>query len=269
MLAAFDESTPLLRKTSCALSFAHGRQLQEVATSAQEGRGLVVESITGRAAVVSGSPDEQPRYYLQHAFGFQVHDAPHPHHKGQHGRARHRVGGDRGMTDWTALSYVVVDVEGNGQQPPELVELAVVPIKGGVPGEQQSWLVRPSHPIKHLATAFHGIRTHDVAGCPPVAGIAAEALAALDAPAAQAHDRGHSEPVIQLSRTGASAATANSGQVQRAGCSAANCAPALPAASRVPAIVPRPWSASLPREYLLIRVDIVTGKYVGQRHFLA
>ncbi|MGH3795277.1 MAG: hypothetical protein ACRDSP_10340 [Pseudonocardiaceae bacterium] len=31
------------------------------------------------------------------------------------------------MTDWTALSFVVVDVEGNGQQPPDLVELAAVP----------------------------------------------------------------------------------------------------------------------------------------------
>jgi hypothetical protein len=39
------------------------------------------------------------------------------------------------MTDWTTLHYVVVDVEGNGQQPPELVELAVVPIMGGVLGE--------------------------------------------------------------------------------------------------------------------------------------
>jgi exodeoxyribonuclease X len=92
------------------------------------------------------------------------------------------------MTDWTALRYVVVDVEGNGQQPPELVELAVVPVKGGELGEPQSWLVRPSHPIKHLATTFHGIRTRDVAACPPVAQIAAEVLAALDAPALVAHN---------------------------------------------------------------------------------
>ncbi len=28
------------------------------------------------------------------------------------------------MTDWTSLRYAVVDVEGNGQQPPDLVELA-------------------------------------------------------------------------------------------------------------------------------------------------
>jgi len=36
------------------------------------------------------------------------------------------------MTDWMSLDYAVVDVEGNGQQPPDLVELAVVPIRSGV-----------------------------------------------------------------------------------------------------------------------------------------
>lgn len=121
VLAVFDESTPLFRKTSCAVSFAHGLpdynghvgirelcdicplaqldlcrsahrvptapQLHEVADSVPEGRGLVVESISERAAVVSDLPDEQPRYYLQHALGFQVHDAAHPHHPRQHGRA--------------------------------------------------------------------------------------------------------------------------------------------------------------------------------------
>jgi exodeoxyribonuclease X len=42
----------------------------------------------------------------------------------------------RNVTDWTSLNYVVVDVEGNGQQPPDLVELAAVPIVGGVIGNR-------------------------------------------------------------------------------------------------------------------------------------
>ena len=42
------------------------------------------------------------------------------------------------MTDWTSLDYAVIDVEGNGQQPPDLVELAVVPIRSGVIGESAS-----------------------------------------------------------------------------------------------------------------------------------
>jgi DNA repair photolyase len=121
VLATFDTGTPLFRKTSCAVSYAHGlpdynghvsiaeicdicpvaqldlcrsahraptsQQLHEVADSVPDGRGLVIEDITGRAAVVSGLASEQPRYYLQHALGFQVHDARHPHLARQHGRA--------------------------------------------------------------------------------------------------------------------------------------------------------------------------------------
>jgi DNA repair photolyase len=121
VLAAFDSSTPLFRKTSCAVSYAHGLPdynghygIQELCdicplsqlgrcadahrvpcaermwTTAQaipEARGVVVEDITDRAAVVSGLATEQPRYYLQHALGFQVHDVRHPHHERRHGRA--------------------------------------------------------------------------------------------------------------------------------------------------------------------------------------
>ena len=61
------------------------------------------------------------------------------------------------MTDWTSLRYAVVDVEGNGHQPPDLVELAVVPIVHGTIGEPRSWLVRPNQPIKAVATRIHGI----------------------------------------------------------------------------------------------------------------
>ena len=52
-----------------------------------EGRGLVVLDISDRAAIVSGLDSEQPRYYLQHALGFQVHDVRYPHWMRQHGRA--------------------------------------------------------------------------------------------------------------------------------------------------------------------------------------
>lgn len=121
MLATFDASTPLFRKTSCAVAYAHGLpdynghygirelcdicppsqlelcasahrvpspgRLREVAAGLPEARDLVVVDITDRAAVVSGLKTEQRRYYLQHALGFQVHDARHPHHQRRHGRA--------------------------------------------------------------------------------------------------------------------------------------------------------------------------------------
>jgi DNA repair photolyase len=121
VLAAFADSPSLFRKTSCAVSFAHGlpdynghygirelcdicpvRQLDlcrrahqvpaaerihEIARVLPEAAGLAVASISERAAVVSGLAEEQPRYYLQHALGFQVHDVRHPHHDRRHGRA--------------------------------------------------------------------------------------------------------------------------------------------------------------------------------------
>jgi DNA polymerase III epsilon subunit-like protein len=66
------------------------------------------------------------------------------------------------MADWTVLRYMVVDVEGNGQQPPDLVELAAVSIVGGIIGEPVSWLVKPDEPIKHFATRIHGLMNKDV-----------------------------------------------------------------------------------------------------------
>jgi exodeoxyribonuclease X len=91
------------------------------------------------------------------------------------------------VTDWAALNYVVVDVEGNGHQPPELVELAVVPITGGEVGEPLAWLVKPDHPIRPFATQVHGLGNRDVAACPTLADITAEVKAALDADALVAH----------------------------------------------------------------------------------
>jgi DNA repair photolyase len=121
ILSAFAGSDSLFRKTSCAAAYAHGlpdynghygirdvcdicpvRQLdrcqqahrvpdatriREVAADLPEARGLVVVDITERAAIVSGLDMEQPRYYLQHALGFQLHDVRHPHHARRHGRA--------------------------------------------------------------------------------------------------------------------------------------------------------------------------------------
>jgi exodeoxyribonuclease X len=94
----------------------------------------------------------------------------------------------RTMADWTNLNYVVVDVEGNGQQPPDLVELAIVPIVGGVIGEPMSWLVRPLTPIKFYATRIHGLRNTDVADCPMFEDIRGQVLDALNALAFVAHN---------------------------------------------------------------------------------
>ncbi|WP_220183101.1 hypothetical protein [Sphaerisporangium album] len=114
-------SAVLFRKTSCAVAFVHGlpdynghygirelcdicpvrqlqlcagahevptaRQLQEAVVDLPEAAGLRVLDVTERAAQVEGVRDEQPRYFLQHQFAFQIHDAEHPHLLNRHGRA--------------------------------------------------------------------------------------------------------------------------------------------------------------------------------------
>jgi exodeoxyribonuclease X len=83
----------------------------------------------------------------------------------QHSPALEALAGER----------VVVDVEGNGQQPPEVVELAVVAIEDGVLGTPRSWLVRPQRPITTLITRkVHGISNADVADAPSFAVIRVE-----------------------------------------------------------------------------------------------
>lgn len=92
------------------------------------------------------------------------------------------------MTDWTSLNYAVADVEGNGQQPPDLVELAILPITAGVVGEPVTWLVRPPRPIRRFATSIHGICAKDVAGAPAFAEIDHEVRRALTSRPLIAHN---------------------------------------------------------------------------------
>lgn len=92
------------------------------------------------------------------------------------------------MTDWTNLDYAVVDVEGNGQQPPDLVELAVVPITAGVIGEPTAWLLRPERPITSFARRIHGITNAAVAAAPVVADVEKEIRARLEEIAVVAHN---------------------------------------------------------------------------------
>jgi len=92
------------------------------------------------------------------------------------------------MTDWTELNYAVTDVEGNGQQPPDLVEVAVLPITDGSIGEPVSWLVRPPRPITTFAARIHQITGTDVASAPPIAAISHEIRAALAGRAIIAHN---------------------------------------------------------------------------------
>ncbi|MFD7160027.1 exonuclease domain-containing protein [Kribbella sp. NPDC059898] len=91
---------------------------------------------------------------------------------------------------WSAFDYAVVDVEGNGQQPPDLVEISIVAIKNGSIGQARSWLVRPPRPITAMARRFHRITDEQVADAPTVTDIDAELRTALDSMVFVAHNAG-------------------------------------------------------------------------------
>lgn len=60
-------------------------------------------------------------------------------------------------TTWPPL--LVIDVEGNGANPPDLVEVAALPIRDGRldTSSAGAWLIRPPVPVTPLAARIHGL----------------------------------------------------------------------------------------------------------------
>ncbi|MCX5215713.1 3'-5' exonuclease [Kitasatospora sp. NBC_00240] len=84
----------------------------------------------------------------------------------------------------------VVDVEGNGATPPDLVELAAVPVVDGRPmlASARSVLVRPAHPITPFASRVHGLTDRHVQNCPSWDEVAPRVRADLDGVWIAAHN---------------------------------------------------------------------------------
>ncbi|MFD7446169.1 exonuclease domain-containing protein [Streptomyces sp. NPDC059909] len=61
------------------------------------------------------------------------------------------------FSTWPRL--LVVDVEGNGLNPPDLVEVAALPVRAGQPDTSSAgaWLIRPPRPVTPLADRIHGL----------------------------------------------------------------------------------------------------------------
>ncbi|MFG1817479.1 exonuclease domain-containing protein [Kribbella sp. NPDC049174] len=105
-------------------------------------------------------------------------------------------------TPWTAFEFAVVDVEGNGQQPPDLVEISIVPIRRGTIGDPKTWLVRPPRPITSIARRIHRITDAQVADAPTVADVADELRRFLDGRVFVAHNAGVDLGVVSRSVPG-------------------------------------------------------------------
>lgn len=77
--------------------------------------------------------------------------------------------------------YWVIDVEGSGSTPPEIVELAMLEIADlKFTGNKRHWLVRPKEPIEPSATRIHGLTDDDVIGAPSIEDIADDILEWLE-----------------------------------------------------------------------------------------
>lgn len=60
-----------------------------------------------------------------------------------------------------------IDVEGNGGSPPEIVELAIVEMKGlSLTGRVKQWRIKPRGGITPMVSRIHGIWARDVANAP-------------------------------------------------------------------------------------------------------
>ncbi len=63
--------------------------------------------------------------------------------------------------------FWVVDVEGNGASPPEVVELAMVEVSlRALSGKTYHWFIKPRLPINPRVTRIHGITNDDVSRAP-------------------------------------------------------------------------------------------------------
>jgi DNA polymerase III epsilon subunit family exonuclease len=81
---------------------------------------------------------------------------------------------------WSECDFAVVDVEGNGQTPQEIIELAVIPIRRGTVEERQhEWMIHPERPVTAQATRIHGISNAALAAKPRFSEIADEVMDAL------------------------------------------------------------------------------------------
>lgn len=69
--------------------------------------------------------------------------------------------------------FWVIDVEGNGASPPEIIELAMVEVvELSITGNQRHWLIKPKQPITAAASRIHGLTDEDVANAPSMDDIA-------------------------------------------------------------------------------------------------
>lgn len=92
---------------------------------------------------------------------------------------------------WSQYDFVVVDVEGTGNDPQEIIELAVVPItQGSIAETKHEWMIRPAKPVTKQASKLHGILDSDLARKPKFSDVSSEIADVLGHYAVVGHNVG-------------------------------------------------------------------------------
>ncbi|WBB63535.1 3'-5' exonuclease [Streptomyces sp. WMMC500] len=91
---------------------------------------------------------------------------------------------------WPRL--LVVDIEGNGVTPPDVVEVAALPLHNGTPDTRTAgvWLIRPPVPVTPFASRVHKLTNEDLNSCPPWEEVREEVRAMLTGAWICAHNAG-------------------------------------------------------------------------------
>ncbi|TGA73268.1 3'-5' exonuclease [Aliivibrio fischeri] len=66
---------------------------------------------------------------------------------------------------WKECQFVIIDVEGNGQTPQEIIELSIVPVFCEQISKPYTWLIRPKMRVTERATQIHGITNRELQHC--------------------------------------------------------------------------------------------------------
>ncbi|MBB3342452.1 3'-5' exonuclease [Luteimonas sp. RC10] len=98
--------------------------------------------------------------------------------------------------NWSRCPYVVIDVEGNGQEPHDLIEIATVQIIDRQVQPAKSWGVRPLRPIVDRVISIHGITNEMAAAFEPWSANANEILAEMEGRVVVGHNVGVDARVI-------------------------------------------------------------------------
>lgn len=103
---------------------------------------------------------------------------------------------------WSQCPFVVVDVEGNGQTPAELVELATVQVCERKIQGSRAWVIRPTAPITKYAESIHGITNQQAARFPPWSAVSHEIIPELAGRVVVGHNVGVDARLIRQAEPG-------------------------------------------------------------------